>query len=150
MAKLSLQTVFAVLLLCACGAILMSVDRMLGHSATSPEQPRLERQLQQLSRDRTRMEQRLDKLLGAVEQLQVQLASKAPTATAAAAKVTMDGAAEDDTEPPRQATTSAPETTSAPQCPDRRPYHTVLTATGSNYQQWQAARPPHAQLPCEI
>ena len=24
------------------------------------------------------------------------------------------------------------------QCPDRRPYHTVLTATGSNYQQWQA------------
>ena len=76
--KVSLPAVFGVLFLCACGALLMSVESAMGDSSSSTvEQPRLERQLQQLMAERTRMDNRLDKLLDTVGKLQIQLETQA-------------------------------------------------------------------------
>ena len=49
---------------------------------------------------------------------------------------------------PADTAASAAGSAASTSCPNRRPYHTVLTATGSVYQKWQSRIMYHRIPPC--
>ena len=138
----SLQGALLALILCAA---LVSLGSMTSAQASMAERTeaaaRTEHQmtaLRQMAASSQRAEERLDRLLAAVEQLRADASLRpkvAATATPAAAAVLPAPAATAATAATAAATAGA---AADDGCPGRRPYHTVLTATGSVYQQWQA------------
>ena len=81
---------------------------------------KLEHKLKAISRANMKMDEQLSRLLIEVKKLQQKSAHG--TDVPSTSDVSSDAAVSIDED----------------RCPDRRPYHTVLTATGSNYQQWQS------------
>ena len=160
----ALQGALAVLLACAVVMLLINMMHVLSHEdagvAQAVSDQRLERKLKSLLKQSAKMDEQLEQLLAATEALQghpkTAVADEHSVDHAADADLGRDEA--DEAAPlakklrkrkARKATAAAAAATAAataavahaeeePTCPGRRPYHTVLTATGSNYQQWQA------------
>ncbi len=141
----ALHGALAVLLACAVVMLLLNMTHVLSHedagAAQAASDQRLEHKLKSLVKQSAKMDEQLERLLAAAEALQQQ-AEPAVGDELAAGRVSADVA---EAPPPakkrrgrkRRAAAVVPPTVEAT-CPGRRPYHTVLTATGSNYQQWQA------------
>jgi len=133
------------LLVCAVLMLLLNMTHVLNHedagAAQAASDQRLEHKLKLLMKQSSQMDETLTRLLEATEALQQgsdepQEAAEHSTAAAAPPKRRRKRRAS--AAQPKAAEASAAEAADVAQCPDRRPYHTVLTATGSNYQQWQA------------
>ena len=110
----------------------------------------IEADLAKLMRKQRRTEEKLDRLTVALERLQggpaklpaapKRMRRHGSTSTTAAAAATTTTAATPD-ESDRQAASvshAVAEPDLNPDCPNRSPYHTVLTAQSSTYQQWQS------------
>jgi len=156
-----LQSALAVLLACAVVMLLLNMMHVLSHEDAGVVQAvsdqRLERKLKSLLKQSAKMDEQLAELLAATEALQ------GHTKTAVGEEHSVGHAADEDlgkdeaddaaplakklrkrkvrkakAKEKAAAAAAATHAEEEPTCPGRRPYHTVLTATGSNYQQWQA------------
>jgi len=130
-----LKTFFAFILLLSTVLMLMqhSVHQTEPAARTSPA---VERSLTALLAQQRRVETQLETLAVRLAELQTErpaelLEEEPPEPENEPPEPEEEPAAEPaETPPPRQLV--------APSCPDRKPYHTLLTATSSNYQQWQS------------
>jgi len=91
----------------------------------------LNKALWKLGQRQSDIEGDLEKLSAAVERL-----ARATEVQRAAEQAAEEEPAEMVAAEPVTGAASARE--EEPKCPDRKPYHTILTATGSTYQQWQS------------
>ena len=152
----ALQSALALLLACAVVMLLLNMMHVLSHEDAGVVQAvsdqRLERKLKSLLKQSAKMDEQLAELLAATEALQ------GHPKTAVGEEHSVDHAANEDlgqdeadeaallakklrkrkVTKEKAAAAAATHAEEEPTCPGRRPYHTVLTATGSNYQQWQA------------
>ena len=123
-----LKTFFAFILLLSTVLMLMqhSVHQTEPAARTSPA---VERSLTALLAQQRRVETQLETLAVRLAELQ----------TERPAELLEEEPPEPEEEPAAEpAETPPPRQLVAPSCPDRKPYHTLLTATSSNYQQWQS------------
>ena len=153
----AMQIALGVMLLCACGMLLVNMTHVLSHEdsgvAHAAYEVRVEHKLKALMRQTAKMDEQLARLLEATEGLEQgreapqssDHSNTAATGEAAAASARAKSKKRRHKLSPSASTASeggvsvhAEEAPKASKCPGRRPYHTVLTATGSNYQQWQA------------
>jgi len=153
----TLRNLFVLILVCAVFILLANMGLGSGGAVSLAEQQSLEQRIDQklkhIVRTNTRTEEQIERLLAVVEALERSSSVERPeegaatphadegakrsrkkkkkTAITAAATATAGTAETADEAQPKKGA-------AADSCPGRRPYHTVLTATGSNYQQWQA------------